>query len=580
VPAAISREAIARSHALADPRWSPDGTRLAWVDSFDGRSDVVVAPADGSGPPIVVTAETSIDGGYCWAGSDEIVVASADGPLFVVHADGGIVRRLTSDGRALAPAVSSRSEVACSIERDDACDVTVVPLDGASWPERVSRADYAWDANWSPDGRELCWHEWDLPDMPWDSSRIVVSARDDSASSPRVVAEGACGQPRFSPEGSALAFVRDGLLCVDGALVLDESIEQAEPSWSPGQRSFAWSPDSAELVWCQNERGFGRLMVGAPGRRSARELSKGWHRGIEWSAHGIACARSGAVTPSQIVLLAANGSSRETIARGPVGGFDRVGLVEPRAVTWKSGNATVHGLLWRPPDAASRPPLLVNVHGGPTGQALADWNPRVQRYVNRGWAVLQPNHRGSTGYGVPYRRALEGHWGDREVADVAAGIRHAVKEGWGDGARVAVMGGSAGGFTALLVAALHPELVSAVVALYPVTDLLDLHATTHRFESGYNLRLVGPLPEAIDQYRSRSPIALASRMRAPTLLLHGAADRSVRPEQSEQLEHALRRAGVWVERHVYDREGHGWRRAETVADELTRVDAFLQRWLA
>jgi dipeptidyl aminopeptidase/acylaminoacyl peptidase len=127
---------------------------------------------------------------------------------------------------------------------------------------------------------------------------------------------------------------------------------------------------------------------------------------------------------------------------------------------------------------------------------------------------------------------------------------------------------------------MHPDLIGAVVALYPVTDLLDLHATTHRFESGYNLRLVGPLPDAVEQYRSRSPIALADRVRAAVLLLHGDADRSVRPEQSEAMEHALRRGGAWVERHVYAGEGHGWRRAATVVDELSRVDAFLRRWLA
>ena len=105
--------------------------------------------------------------------------------------------------------------------------------------------------------------------------------------------------------------------------------------------------------------------------------------------------------------------------------------------------------------------------------------------------MLQPNYRGSTGYGAAYRNALDGQWGVRDVADTAAGIRHAVQEGWCDGSRVALMGGSAGGFTALLVAAQHPDLAAAVIALYPVTDLLDLAATTHRFESGDHLRLVG-----------------------------------------------------------------------------------------
>ena len=140
-----------------------------------------------------------------------------------------------------------------------------------------------------------------------------------------------------------------------------------------------------------------------------------------------------------------------------------------------------------------------------------------------------------------------------------------------DPARVVLMGGSAGGFTALLVAALHPDLVHGVIALYPVTDLLDLAATTHRFESGYHLRLVGPLPEAAARYRERSPVTVAAQIRAPVLLLHGSADRSVRPEQSAAL--AARLADG--ERHVYEGEGHGWRRAATVADELARIDAFL-----
>jgi dipeptidyl aminopeptidase/acylaminoacyl peptidase len=221
--------------------------------------------------------------------------------------------------------------------------------------------------------------------------------------------------------------------------------------------------------------------------------------------------------------------------------------------------------------------MLVNVHGGPTSQALADWNPRVQYLVQRGWIVLQPNYRGSTGYGMTYRRALEGRWGERDAADVAAGIKHAVKEGWCDPRRVVLMGGSAGGLTILNVAALHGDLVAAVVALYPVTDLLELDATTHRFESGYNARLVGPLPDARDTYVANSATTHATKITAPALLLHGSEDHIVVPAQSAALEQTLQRAGTPVERHVYEGEGHGWRRSGTVVDELERIEAFLAR---
>lgn len=564
---------------MGNPRWSPSCSRLAWIETYDGRSDLVVAPSDLSAPPIVATAESGVAGGYAWVDEETLVVAGIDGRLVLVDAGGGVERVLTHDGRAFGPVVSARGEVACAIERDDACDIATVRVDGADWPTRVSQADYAWDPEWSPDGSALVWQEWDLPNMPWHASRIM--RRDDGGASVVLAGaegEGACSQPRFSPDGAHVAWVHDGELVVDGEPLLPrQGQECAEPAWSAGQRSFAWSPAGDELVWCRNESGFGRLVIGAPGRKSARELSRGWHRDLTWADAGIACIRSGAVTPGQVVVLAPNGSARRAIARGPVGGFERTGLVEPRPVMWKSGNAAVHGLLWRP-NGHGAGPTIVQIHGGPTGQALADWNPRAQWLVQQGYTVLQPNHRGSSGYGVTYRNALDGRWGERDVADVVSGIRHAIKEGWAAPTRIAVMGGSAGGFTALNVAARHPDLVAAVVALYPVTDLLDLAATTHRFESGDLARLVGPLPASRDEYVARSPITHAALVRGAVLLLQGDEDRVVNPARTAAYADALRRAGVAVESHVYAGEGHGWRRAATVADELARIEAFLKRW--
>jgi dipeptidyl aminopeptidase/acylaminoacyl peptidase len=141
------------------------------------------------------------------------------------------------------------------------------------------------------------------------------------------------------------------------------------------------------------------------------------------------------------------------------------------------------------------------------------------------------------------------------------------------------MGGSAGGLTVLNAAALHPELVSAVIALFPVTDLLELDATTHRFESGYNTRLVGALPDERETYVANSAITHAAQIRAPLLVLHGTDDNVVPPSQSAALEDIVRRSGVPVERHLYEGEGHGWRKAATVADELARIDTFLLKHL-
>ena len=237
----------------------------------------------------------------------------------------------------------------------------------------------------------------------------------------------------------------------------------------------------------------------------------------------------------------------------------------------------MNGLLWRAagalPVGGRGRPLLVMVHGGPTGQSLADWTPQVQAFVQRGWSVLQPDYRGSTGHGRAYTQALAGRWGERDVADVAAGIRHAVKEGWADASRVAIVGGSAGGMTALLVAAQYPDLVQAVVARYPVCDLVDLALTTHRFESTYTYRLVGPLPDAADIYRDRSPIARAAEIRVPVLLLprrpgHVGAGRAIRGRRRRAAPPVRRSSATCTPARVT--AGGERRRSPTTSNEFMR----------
>ncbi len=483
------------------------------------------------------------------------------------------------------------------LERDDTCDVAVVPLDGSDWPRRVSHADYAWDPAWSADGTRVAWHEWDLPNMPWDGSRIMCVAPDREQDA-RCVAGGddvAVGQPRFSPTGDTLAFVSEAggwmnvwLAPGDGtapAPLVDDAHEHAEPSWGPGQRSFAWSPDGTAIVLNRNEDGFGRLVLVDLADRSPVDVSRGWHAGLDWGPAGVACIRSGGRTAPQLTVLDPRTGARTSRARGAPAELDAVDLPEPTPVSWSGVDGEpVHGLLWRPTAGAddngdTLPPLLVDVHGGPTDQSTVDWKPRVRYFVSRGWAVLQPNYRGSTGYGRGYRHALDHEWGVVDVADTVAGIQAAERGGWADASRAAVMGGSAGGFTALLVAAQTPPVVRAVVSLFGVTDLFDLAATTHRFESRYLDRLVGPLPAAAEQYRTRSPVAHAHGITVPALVLQGADDKVVPPAQAQLLVDSMRTAGAAVEHHVYDGEGHGFSKVETIVDSLDRIDRFLTKWV-
>jgi len=597
---AATPAAVARTRTVAEPRWSPDGSMLGWIEAFAARADLVVAPADGSRPPLVLTPDTGTasvgaygGGVWCWASADEVVFAAPDGRLLATSTDGGEPRPLTRDGRAFAPTATPGGSIAFGLEQPDACDVALVPRDASSWPVRASTgADFAWDPAWSPDGEHLAWHEWDLDAMSWERSRIVVAS--DGAARVLTGPDGAVGQPRYSPDGRRLAYVcdatgwwnvwvadRDGN---DARPVLEEPHDQAEPAWGPGQRSFAWSPDGTHLALNRNEAGFGRLVVVPVDDPdvAAFELSRGWHHALEWGPEGIVCVRSGARTPPQVAVLDPASGARRVVARGAPAGIE-ADAVEPDAVTWRSGTATVPGLLFRPLVSAlgpgTRPPLVVDVHGGPTGQARAAWDGMLAVLLARGWAVLRPDYRGSSGHGRDHRRALEGGWGEHDVADVAAGIRAAAREGWCDPDRVAVTGGSAGGLTALLVAAGHGDLVRAAVSAYGVTDLFELAATTHRFESRYLDSLVGRLPEHADRYRDRSPVTHAAQISVPLLVLQGDADRVVPPAQAARLVDAVRAAGGTVEHHLYAGEGHGWSRPETIADEIDRTLAFLDRWV-
>ena len=221
--------------------------------------------------------------------------------------------------------------------------------------------------------------------------------------------------------------------------------------------------------------------------------------------------------------------------------------------------------------------MVLDVHGGPTGQATAQWKPFHQHLLTRGFAVLAPDPRGSTGHGRAYAQALAGGWGELDVADCAAGVRAAIARGWCDPARVVTSGGSSGGLLALLLAMRHPDLVRAVVVLYPVTDLYDLATTTHRFESRYSDWLVGDVSRDLARYRERSPITHAARLRAPTLVLHGDADPVVPPAQVAAFVDAVRAGGGSVEHHVYAGEGHGWSSESTTRDSYARIDDFLRR---
>jgi dipeptidyl aminopeptidase/acylaminoacyl peptidase len=578
---------------LAEPRLSPDGTcvvvhvrdgagaRLVRVDLAD---DGVARP----GPeltltydPPVVGVHPSGGGSWDWMPDGAAIVYAAKTGLFIIPSTGGPGRPIVLSGDFIcSPTVSGDGTlVAYVVETDVGQSVWIARIDGAAPPKCVAASNesiFRYDPTWRPGTHDLNWHEWHAPSMPWDASAIGGTT---SVSVPA----SSVGQPRWSPDGSRLGYVGDAtgfmVVTVDDAPVIDEQFEHATPTWGSGQRSWCWSPDGKRVALVRNEDGYARLVIAHTSFEETTEIAKAWHIGVSWSVtpnghQRIAAIRSGGVTPAQLVVydLAHDKTpTRTVVARGPVAGWEQTGLVEPVTIRWSSDDdAELHGRLYV--TRTDRPaPLIVSIHGGPTDQNTVQFNARFAYWLSKGWAIFVPDYRGSTGHGRAYQQAMNHGWGVVDVVDVASGIESLRNDSRVDPSRIVLMGGSAGGFTTLRLAAQNLPGVVGAVALYPVTDLAELDATTHRFERTYNATIVGP--PAV--YAERSPINVASNINTPLLLLHGDADPVVNVEQSRTLVAAIQAAGGTVDYVEYPGEGHGWRKGETTADELRRIDAFL-----
>jgi dipeptidyl aminopeptidase/acylaminoacyl peptidase len=265
---------------------------------------------------------------------------------------------------------------------------------------------------------------------------------------------------------------------------------------------------------------------------------------------------------------------RTVLAVGPALGWDALDLPEPDLVRIEHDDVAVHARRY----VAGRGRTLCWIHGGPTDQWQVTFMPRVAYWWSRGFDVLVPDPRGSTGHGRAYQRALHGGWGRVDVDDTAAILRHSHASGWSEPARTVVVGGSSGGLTALGVLGLHPGLAAAGAVSYPVTDIADLARRSHRFEAHYTISLVGPLDD-VATYEARSPLSYADRIDVPLLVMHGDEDPVVPVDQSARLAERIRAAGGDVEYHVMAGDGHGFRRPENQLAEYELMERFVARVL-
>ncbi|WP_236788224.1 S9 family peptidase [Amycolatopsis sp. GM8] len=456
----------------------------------------------------------------------------------------------------------------------------------------VSGPDFVASPRFSPDGQALAWISWDHPSMPWDDT--VLTVRNLGTGEETVVAGGpgeSVSEPRWQADGSLL-FLSDRTgwwnlyrwspAGVEPVIVLDAEI--GVPGWRLGTRRYVPLPDG-RIVFARWSGGYDGLALAEHGEVTDLDVPFSAISAIRAAGPDEVVVLAGSPTAEPgAFLVSAKGSVRTLRAPRELG-VDPAYVSVPEAISFPSGERTAHGLFYPPanpefdgPEGA-RPPLIVMIHGGPTASAVPVLSPAVQFWTSRGFGVVAVNHGGSTGFGRAFREQLLGEWGVVDVDDCLAAARWLAAQGRVDGEKLLIRGGSAGGYTTLAALAREDTPFAGGTDLYGIADLAVLAADTHKFESRYLDRLVGPYPQASDVYAERSPIHHIDRFSRPLLVLQGADDPVVPPNQSELIVNALRERELPVAYVLFPGEQHGFRRAENMHRALEAELSFYSQIL-
>lgn len=436
-----------------------------------------------------------------------------------------------------------------------------------------------------PSGEHLAWIAWDHPDMPFDSGALYVARFDDQGvlGEPRQVAGGpgnSAQQPRWATDGS-LYFVaepagwwnifRERRGRVEP--VAEGAREFGEPLWTLGYSTYDVLVDGT-VVAAYIDRGLSRLAIVTD--RGLEDIPNPYSEVINIVRSGDRAyfiAGSATLPPRLVELHVPTRELREVRAFGGPG-IDPAYVSSPEVIEFPTTfDRTAFALYYPPrnPDfqapAGDLPPLRVLSHGGPTAAAGSILNPAIQFWTSRGFAVVDVNYGGSTGFGRAYRDRLKGTWGIVDVDDCVAAAEYLVGRGLANPRKLTIAGGSAGGYTTLAALAFR-DVFSAGASYYGVSDPMALARDTHKFEARYLDGLIAPYPEGEPVYNERSPIHHVEGLSAPLILFQGLDDKIVLPNQSEMMRDALRRKGVPVAYIPFEGEGHGFRKAENAARVL------------
>lgn len=607
-PGSVSPELISQAIRLQDVQWVKDGSTLTWCQSLSGKASILARPL--SEAPLDLTGSYNPSGGvgygggeFC-AGSSLLVFADKNGRLYRRSYGHGSPTPITpAFGSAAAPVLSPDGQWVIYVHTFEGNDLlALVDSQGQHWPKKLSSgADFYMQPAFSPDGKALVWVEWDHPNMPWDGTRLMFAILDSAEQNLVEVHQLDGGletptfQPEFSPDGRYLSYLTnrgkwDQLFLFDlqngKKRTLVDNCTLIKPAWVQGVRTYAWSPDSFSIYFIENKDASNilRQVNLVNGETSTVDLAPyTTFSQISVSSHGeIALIATAPTIPPRLITW--KDSRINVIARSQSESLAPTDLPQPMPVDWTSSDGEpVYGIYYPPTSskfqADGLPPLVVYIHGGPTSQVMTGFDLDTAFFTSRGFAYLVVNYRGSTGYGRSYMTALRKRWGDADTMDAAEGALAMVARGLADPGKLIIKGGSAGGYTVLNALERYPGLFKAGICSYGVSNLFTLEMDTHKFEAHYNASLVGELPEAAQKFHDWSPIFHADKIKDAIIVFQGKDDKVVPQAQSDTIVEALRANGVPHEYHLYDGEGHGFRKSETLVHHYKAIDRFLKQYV-
>ena len=614
-PSPISASHVAAAgRKLSDIRVDRAGAKpvLYWIEGLPeeaGRNTIMQLGHDGQTRSLLdapVSARSAVHeyGGAAFTVHDGTVwfVNAADQAIWQRTARGDLraITDATVPGRFADlqyEAAHERLFVVAETPRDNHEPRSTLEIVDATGQRTVvaSSHDFHASPRLSPVGDRLVWLAWNHPDMPWDATELWQAD---------IAADGRVGAPYcvWAPGQASLfgpgfdAYGRLHIVCdandwwnihrerADGdgfEALTQEAAEFGVPQWVFGQSTYAFT-DDGRLIAMATRDGVWQLgeVELESGAFTPWPLEWDFYEQLRAFGDDVVVIAADARTPKQLIDVSAAPEPR--VLRATDGLPVEAALSMPEPLSWPTGDGDIaHGLFYAPASAAcagpegAAPPLILKCHGGPTGATSTALDARIQYWTSRGYALLDVNYRGSSGYGRAYRQKLAGAWGVADVVDCVHGARHLVAAGRVDGERVLISGSSAGGYTVLCVLT-FTDVAAAGTSYYGIGDLSRLMASTHKFESRYLHRLIGDAPGRLDE---RSPLAHAERLNCPVLFLQGLKDKVVPPDQAETMAAALRQRGVPVAQVTFAGERHGFRDAANIRTAIESERAFYTRVL-